>query len=125
MTTARPRTNIAAHGNYKSTKEEMEARLFQVYKMLCRGDSRATIFQFCRKEWGVSVGSVDKYLKRARALMADDFRQDREEFAVEILAGLRDLRRRAIADKQYGVALGCISRMAAITGVDGSNRVDR
>jgi hypothetical protein len=57
--------------------------------------------------------------------MNEDFAMDRETFAIEILAGLRDLRRRAIADKQYGVALGCLSRMASITNVDGQGHKER
>jgi hypothetical protein len=106
---------------HKSTREEKNERVFRVYKMLCKGESRAEIFHYCRSMWGVSSSMVDHYLSDARVLLAEDFKLEREEFALEILGGLKDLRRRAIADKQYGVALGCLSRMAAITNVDGQN----
>lgn len=98
----------------------MAERVFTVYKMLCRGDSRHAIFRYAADKWGVTTRTVDHYTQEARRLMEEDFAMDREAFAVEILAGYRDLRRRAIEDKQYAVALGCISRMAAMTGVDGS-----
>jgi hypothetical protein len=89
--------------------------------MLCKGESRAEIQRYCITTWGIGSAQVDVYLRDARVLLANDFKMEREEFALEILGGLKDLRRRAIADKQYGVALGCLSRMAAITNVDGSN----
>jgi hypothetical protein len=110
---------------HKSTREEKNERVFRVYKMICKGESRADIFHYCRSTWGVSSSMVDHYLFDARKLLAEDFKHSREEFGLEILGGLRDLRRRSIADKQYGVALGCLSRMAAITGVDGRNNQER
>jgi hypothetical protein len=106
---------------HKSTREEKHERVFRVYKMLCKGESRAEIFRYAATTWGVTTRTVDFYLTEARVLLAEDFKLDREEFALEILGGLKDLRRRAIADKQYAVALGCLSRMAAITNVDGQN----
>jgi hypothetical protein len=110
---------------HKSTREEKNERVFRVYKMVCKGESRAEIHRYCITTWGVGSAQVDVYLREARALLAEDFKLDREEFALEILGGLKDLRRRSIADKQYAVALGCLSRMAAITGVDGRNNQER
>lgn len=106
---------------HKCTNKEKEERVFRVYKMLCKGESRAEICRYAVTTWGVSFNTVDRYLTEARVLLAEDFKLEREEFALEILGGLKDLRRRAIADKQYAVALGCLSRMAAITNVDGQN----
>lgn len=110
---------------HKSTREEKNERVFRVYKMICKGESRADIFRYASLTWGVTSRMVDHYLVEARVLLAEDFKHSREEFGLEILGGLRDLRRRSIADKQYGVALGCLSRMAAITGVDGRNNQER
>lgn len=105
----------------KSTRLEKEDRVFRVYKLICKGESRAEICKYAVKEWGVSYGTVDRYINEARVLLAEDYKMEREQFGMEILGGLRDLRKRSMADKQYGVALGCLSRMAAITGVDGMN----
>ena len=110
---------------HKSTNVEKAERIFRIYKMLCKGESRADICRYASTQWGVNYRTVDRYLVDARLLLEEDFKMDREAFALEILGGLRDLRRRSIADKQYAVALGCISRMAAITGVDGNGNKER
>ena len=105
----------------KGTKIEVEARVLQVYKMICKGESRALVLQYASKEWGVTLRQACTYIERAREYIIDDFKMERDEFALEILAGLQDTRRRAIADKQYAVALGCLNRIASITGVDGNS----
>lgn len=107
-------------GRAKATNAEVEMRILRVYKMLARGYSRYEIHEYCRKEWGVKRGGVDIYMARARKRMKEDLECERDEFAAEIIASYRDLRRMAQEDKQHAVALGCISRIAAITNVDGS-----
>ena len=104
----------------KCTKIEKEERIFRVYKLICKGESRADIARYAAQNWGIGYRQVDEYIQRARELMKEDFKMSRDEFAVEILEGYKDLRRRAIADKQHAVALGCLTRMAAMTNVDGS-----
>jgi len=104
----------------KCTNVERDERIYRIYKMLCKGESRADIARYCAKEWGYKYRQVDEYIRRARDIMKEDFKLSRDEFAVEILEGYKDLRRRAIADKQHAVALGCLTRMAAMTNVDGS-----
>ena len=104
----------------KCTKVQKEQRVYRVYKLICKGEGRADIARYTAENWGMSYRQTDEYIRLARELMKEDFRMSRDEFAVEILEGYRDLRRRAIADKQHAVALGCLTRMAAMTNVDGS-----
>jgi len=104
----------------KCTKIEKEQRIFETYKMICKGESRAQIARYAAQNWGIKYRQVDEYITSARELLKDDFKMSRDQFALEILAGYKDLRQRAIEDKQHAVALGCLTRMAAMTNVDGS-----
>lgn len=78
------------------------------------------IIHHAAREWGVNLRQTCVYIQRAREYMMEDFKMSRDEFALEILEGYKDLRRRSIEDKQHAVALGCLTRMAAMTQVDKS-----
>ena len=52
------------------------------------------IIHHAAREWGVNLRQVCVYIQRAREYMMEDFKMSRDEFALEILEGYKDLRRR-------------------------------
>jgi hypothetical protein len=102
----------------RSAQIDIEQRIYRVYKLICKGTSRGDIVTFGAKEWGLAPRMIDKYIGRAKELLAEDFADDREMFALQVLGELRDLKARAMLDRQYAVALGCLSRIASITQID-------
>lgn len=104
----------------KSTNFEQERRVYTVYKLLCRGASRSEIHRHGRIEWEITGWAVDKYISKARDMLKHDLQIERQDFAAEIIANYREIRSLAIKEKQYAVALGATSRMAALAQLEGA-----
>ena len=94
-------------------------RIHIVYKMIARGEPKSYIHQVCCENWGVDPRTVDVYVKAARDKLKEDIAQDRETFAIEMMANFREIRSAAFRSAQYGVALQAATKMAGLAQLDG------
>ena len=102
----------------KSTKAEMDYRTNRVARLLSNGVVRSEICEFARKEWGVSVGTPDRYIAAAREILKADWDIDRRTFTAELMSQLASLQKECRKNgNQAHVALGCINTMAKIAHI--------
>jgi hypothetical protein len=98
----------------KSTAAEKEYRINRVARLLSNGAVRSEICEYAKKEWGVSIGTADRYIAGARDLLKADWDIDRRTFTAELLSQLASLQKEARKGNQPSVALGCINTAARI-----------
>jgi hypothetical protein len=98
----------------KSTAAEKDYRVNRVARLLSNGAVRSEICEYARKEWGVSVGTADRYIAGAREVLKADWDIDRRTFTAELLSQLASLQKEARKGNQPHVALGCINTAARI-----------
>jgi len=102
---------------HKSTKAEKEYRLNRVAKLLSTGAVRSEICEYAKSEWGVSVGTADRYIAGAREILKADWDIDRRQFTAELMSQLASLQKECRKSNQVAVALGCINSMAKIAQI--------
>lgn len=88
----------------KSSKAEVEQRITDVYKLLLRRESTATIVHFAARTWGVAERQAKEYIAKARDRIKEEATEDRQMAIAEHLALRRDLYNRAYKDKQWAIA---------------------
>jgi hypothetical protein len=99
----------------KSTAAEKDYRINRVARLLSNGAVRSEICEYAKKEWGVSVGTADRYIAGAREVLKADWDIDRRTFTAELLSQLASLQKEARKNgNQAHVALGCINTAARI-----------
>ena len=98
----------------KSNKATVDMRINRVAKMLSTGSVRSEIGQYASEHWGLSQRQADKYIQRARAILAEDFEIDRRTFTAELLSQLASLQKEARESNQGHIALGCINSAAKL-----------
>lgn len=101
----------------KSTKAEKDYRINRVARLLSNGAVRSEICEYAQKEWGVSVGTADRYIAGARQVLKADWDIDRRQFTAELMSQLASLQKECRKSNQVAVALGCINSMAKIAQV--------
>lgn len=102
---------------HKSTKLESHLKVQEIYGRLTSGQSRTRILHDCSEQWGCSQRQIETYLARARQMIEDDCAMARPAFLAELLAGVRDVREKAMKTNNHGVALACIKLQAELTGL--------
>ena len=56
----------------ESSKIEIEVRVQKLSRIIARGGRRSDCLRYARENWGVSEGTVDNYLKKAREEIKKD-----------------------------------------------------
>ena len=102
----------------KATKNEIEQRVSQVYKLLIVGTSRPAILQYASKSWGkISDRAVDTYISKARKAMLCELLEDRRLALAEEIELRRMIIQEALTDKKYQVALQSADSRAKLLGL--------
>lgn len=102
----------------KSTKNEIEIRVSQIYKLLVIGTSRPAILQYASKTWGeISDRSIDGYIAKARQAMLKELVDDRRLALSEELEFRRHIIQKALVDKKYQIALSAADSRAKLRGL--------
>ena len=102
----------------KPTAAEKEYRVNRVARLLSNGAVRSEICEYAQREWGVSVGTADRYIAGAREILKADWDIDRRTFTAELLSQLASLQKECRKNgNQAHVALGCINTMAKIAHI--------
>jgi len=89
------RGEYGGHMSKRSTKEQVDSRVHQCYVWLIEGADPTTIIQSGVGLWGVTSHTVRKYLKRARALLAEAAATERTHELGRVLARNERLYREA------------------------------
>ncbi len=100
-----------------STQSQKKVRIHKVFKMLCEGSSTATVHDYMKKEWKLSVRSRTYYIKESYDLMKRMLSAEKEtliaktlhqrEFVIEKLAtaGNFAMMSQAISDRDKVLGL--------------------
>jgi hypothetical protein len=102
---------------HRPTEAEIDQRVNAVYALLLRREPRQVIVQFAAEAWGVATRQADEYIARARDLMREEARRDREEARAEHLALRRDLFRRAYKAEAWYSAFQIAQDEAKLMGL--------
>ena len=98
----------------KSTKDEIQNRVNEVYGLLLRAWNHNQIVQYGSEKWGVSERQVRDYLAEARKLMALDAELERPQWLEAAVARLQEYERRASDKEQLGTALMALEKQARL-----------
>jgi hypothetical protein len=98
----------------KSTKDEIQNRVNEVYGLLLRAWNHNQIVQYGSEKWGVSDRQVRDYLAEARKLLALDAEIERPQWLEAALARLQDYERIARENGQVGLAMSAVEKQARL-----------
>jgi hypothetical protein len=98
----------------KSTKDEIQNRVNEVYGLLLRAWNHNQIVQYGSEKWGVSERQVRDYLAEARKLIALDAELERPQWLEAALARLQDYERIARENNQVGLAMTAVEKQARL-----------
>jgi hypothetical protein len=98
----------------KSTKDEIQNRVNEVYGLLLRAWNHHQIVQYGSEKWGVSDRQVRDYLAAARKLLALDAELARPQWLEGALARALDYERRASEKDQLNTALIALEKQARL-----------
>jgi hypothetical protein len=98
----------------KSTKDEIQNRVNEVYGLLLRAWNHNQIVQYGSEKWNVSERQVRDYLAEARKLIALDAELERPQWLEAALARLQDYERIARENNQVGLAMTAVEKQARL-----------
>ena len=98
----------------ESSKIEIDIRVQKLSRIIARGGRRSDCLRYARENWGVSEGTVDNYLKKAREDIKKDWDMERPQMIADLLAQLSTLQMEARSSGQFNIALGCINTAAKL-----------
>jgi hypothetical protein len=98
----------------KSTKDEIQARVNEVYGLLLRAYNHNQIVQYGSEKWNVSERQVRDYLAEARKLLSIDAEIARPQWLEAALARLQDYERIARENGQLGLAMAAVEKQARL-----------
>ncbi len=75
----------------KGTIGEVDRRVTEVYKLLCRGANRAQVVRHCADKWGIGSRQAETYMQRAREQMRELLAESREDLLAKAIAFRNDL----------------------------------
>jgi hypothetical protein len=98
----------------KSSKDEIQNRVNEVYGLLLRAYSHNQIVQYGSEKWGITERQVRDYLAEARKLLALDAELARPQWLEAALARAQEYERRASDKDQLGTALMALEKQARL-----------
>lgn len=99
----------------RQSAAEIERRIDVVARMLVNAASTSQVLRFCSVEWGVSKRQAETYLARARAIVREDYSQERSDFLASRLGVLDSITQKAIKSGQLSAAVGSVRLAAELT----------
>ncbi len=99
----------------KSTVTEVYERIHRIARMLVNAATSSQVRQFCKQEWGVSRSTCDSYLKRARAIIREDYSTERHDFLASRLGVLDKVIQQSLKSGQHSNAIGAMKLQCQLT----------
>lgn len=103
----------------KPTNEELNARIHEVADLLAKGATRREICRYVQTKttWGITIDTIDRYIKRAAALLARTARP-RADYVLSLAAyRFNELYTRALVDKNYTEAREAVRDLCRLYGL--------
>ena len=101
----------------KRDQAEIEQQVTEIYSLVISCYSRSHILQYASKKWGINSRSTDTLIQRARKRMMEITAIQREEAYAEEMELRREIIRKAMEDKKYGLALQAADSRAKLRGL--------
>lgn len=101
----------------RSTEAELEQRIQEIYHLLLRREPYQNIVRFGSGKWGIGSRQVDEYISRARELMREEARADRDVALAEHIAIRRDLFNKAYKDQKWAIAFQIVQDESKLLGL--------
>ena len=98
----------------ESSKIEIDLRVQKLSRIIATGGRRSDCLRYARENWGVSEGTVDNYLKKARDEIKKDWDIERPQMIADLLAQCSTLQMEARRAGQFHIALGAINTAAKL-----------
>ena len=99
----------------KSDKAEIDWRIHAVVKLLSSTKTSSYVCRYARDEWGVGQATAERYMKRARGIIRDDYSVERSDFLGTRLALLDEIIEASIRYNQHSNAVGALKLQAQLT----------
>jgi len=94
---------------------EVDRRIDTLARMICNSASTSQLIRFCSVEWGICSRQAQKYVKRAREIVREDYSLERAEFLASRLGVLDSITQKAIKSNQLSAAVGSVRLAAELT----------
>lgn len=101
----------------KATIAEIDRRVTEVYKLLCRGANRAQVVRHCSDKWGIGSRQAENYMARARKQMRELLAESREDLLSIEIAFRNDLLLEASQKGKLFTALQIADSRARLLGL--------
>ena len=99
----------------KSSKAEIDHRIDVIARMIVNAATTSQIIRYCSVEWGVGQRQAEKYLARARAIVREDYSQERADFLASRIGILDKVIQASIKSGQHSNAIGATRLQAELT----------
>ena len=93
---------------------DLDLRIHAVVDQFTNGAMAGKVRQFCQTEWGISGRQADNYIAKARKLIQEDCRRERQEYAAEQVAILYKILERSMKSGNFACALGASQQLAKL-----------
>jgi hypothetical protein len=115
-----PEASPKLRGRVKPTHGAVIAeQLAEVRRLLSMGKQRYQICQVLAIKWGLSDRTIDRRISDARAAQVAEFDGlDRKQLAAQLISAAQDILGEARETKQLSNALGALSFVARLTGLE-------
>jgi len=110
----------------KSTKHVKDARVHEVLELMLKGAPRREICRYVaeKTEWNVSTRQIERYMKEARALIAETAERSRDVHYGLAQERLAMLLARTMNIQDFRTALGVLREMNRLEGLTNTQRLD-
>lgn len=102
---------------HKSDNAEIEKRVNKVYSLILQCHSSEKIIAYANQNWRINRAQAKNYIRRARTQMKEVCAIEREEAYAEEMELRREIIRKAMEDKKYGLALQAADSRAKLRGL--------
>ena len=99
------------------TKAGIDLRVQKFARIIAKGGRRSDCLRYAAENWGVSVRTVDNYLKKARQQLKADWDIERPQMVADLLAQCSTIQMEARRAGQYHIALGAINTAAKLASL--------
>ena len=99
----------------RQSAAEVERRINAVARMIVSASTQSQLLHFCSVEYGVSKRQAQNYIHRARAIVREDYSQERADFLASRIGILDKVIQASIKSGQHSNAIGAIRLQAELT----------
>ena len=120
---AKNKTQTKPAVKHRPTAGELAKRIDTVLGLILSGTRRAEICEFVRVQWGLAEAQADRYIADANAIIIAESAKTREQAFSEHVAIRQQIRKRAMGDGDFRVALSAAQDEAKLRDLYPDTRI--